>query len=285
VAFPVVDTPAVAAAADGLPGWDIRRAEQVICWGARLAELGLASEESSEADSVMREAGLFNLAVACFDTVVDEMPGQLLPLARALHPSLLARRLDGAAGSRLTTGRSDGPAEAIVQLFEASLGSTSSRLADQPQQRRQLAELLRRMYDSETGRGPNPFLAKTLPVVYIGEIANIHGTDPSRARAAGALFSELARFIADWDDYQDLADDWTHGRTNRFLRTLPTPQHVAPVMSFGEGLARLLFARRSRTQLAKALLESLDSVRYAAVAAERAEETARLLARLVSGGP
>lgn len=185
-----------------LPGWDAPwRARAVGCWGARLA--GLAPSLPAAADeSILVDAAAFNLTVALFDTVADEMPRAPPPPGRGAssrHAETMARASRGGA-PRIRLGEETA---VVVRLFACVLTSAGRRCRDEPAMLEALADLLRRMYESETGVSSRPALAKTLPIVWIGRLAGVRG-----GSEADGMFERLAHFVARWDDAQDLHDDW-----------------------------------------------------------------------------
>ncbi|TIS80344.1 MAG: hypothetical protein E5W94_01465 [Mesorhizobium sp.] len=229
-------------AASKLPGWDgPQRAPLVARWGARLAGLGSATPTDQ---AVLVEGAAFNLAVALFDTVVDETPERIAPLAAALHPDRLRACLVAGSPDTLDVTDVDADAHLVVRLFASVLASAGRRFAADHDGIAELAELLRRMYESELGQAPLASLAKTLPIVWIGRLAGA-----GSGTALGAMYDALADFIARWDDAQDLADDWRRGRFNHYLSPPGTfagaCRYAAPAASarhINEDLERALVA-------------------------------------------
>jgi hypothetical protein len=259
-----------------LPGWDAPwRARAVGCWGARLA--GLTPSLPAAADeSILIDAAAFNLAVALFDTVVDEMPRALPPLAEALRPVVLRQWLEHPESGDPPRIQLEDETAVVVHLFAYVLKSAGRRYRDDPVTLAALGDLLRRMYESETGVSSQPALAKTLPIVWIGSLTGVRsGSEADR------MFHRLAHFIARWDDAQDLHDDWVHGRYNAYLAI--SRDRWSPVGGALIGSSRLVFARRSVARIRCDLEASLLEALAAADGCGRRNEAACFLADLLEG--
>lgn len=186
---------------------DRRRLEQIAWFGSALAEIGCA--EGGVVDrSLLIEGAAFNLAVALFDTLVDERAPGVDELTRVLAPDVLARILRGnfdVAHSRVEQ------IERIAQLFRFVVGRAGQRFAGDAPKLLVLEHQLRRMFESEISAGVSRADAKTLPIEFVGELC-------SRSAAPSRLFESLGSFLALYDDWQDLGDDVAHGRANSFVR-------------------------------------------------------------------
>jgi hypothetical protein len=179
---------------------DVERLRRIVWWGSALADL------PDGADGARAEGGRFNLAFALFDSVVDDAPRRVPVLAHALAPDRLRHRLAG--GAPLVPGAPE--LEPLVQLFDTALAGSGRRLRAQPRRLDELGDLLEAMLRSELGMTEDPFAAKTLPVVFLGALA-----DGSAATAR--LFRALAEFLWLWDDWLDVAADLCRLRPNAFL--------------------------------------------------------------------
>ena len=190
---------------------DVERLRTIAWWGSALAEL-VVERDSPARDSILTEAAAFNLGVALFDSVVDDLRIPAAPLVEALEPERMSARLSNPEGRALESACGDSALELVVQLFDAMLSSAGRRLRARPDRRERLAIQLERMYASELGLAPDPFIAKLGPVLFIGALA----TDSDRDDAV-RLYSALARFCLEWDDWQDMADDLSRFAPNAFL--------------------------------------------------------------------
>jgi hypothetical protein len=254
--------------APALPRWQAPgRVRQVGLWGARLASLAPCASPSA-----LVEAAAFNLAVAMFDTIVDERRRKLLPLAAALRPELLERCIEQADPTVLGD-LPDADLAIIVRLFGHALAGAGRRHRDDPAARAGLASLLRDMYESETGISKRPWLAKTLPVVWIGRLAGASEGSPE-----AAMFDALASFIARWDDAQDLRHDWLHGRYNVYLDRARTASSFDLIR-----IPRLPFGGRLAAEVADDLQQSLHAALNAASACGRGDAFLNFLFELVAG--
>jgi hypothetical protein len=264
------------AAIHSLPGWEAPgRARDVGLWGARLAGLGSSSNATAR-DTILLEAAAFNLAVALFDTVVDECPEALPPLASALHPGVLEHCLETANSKPAYEAAVDDRVALIPRLFGFVLGSAGERFRHDPEGRGDLARLLLRMYESELGFSSDPAFAKTLPVLWIGRLAGA-----SEGSASGRMFAELAAFIARWDDAQDLGEDWRNGRYNFYL--CDRNGRWSPAWAMLAGASRFAFPKRSARKVGADLETSLLAVLDAADHCGGREAVESLLADLVGG--
>ncbi|MCX5044819.1 hypothetical protein OG921_24340 [Aldersonia sp. NBC_00410] len=260
---------------DVLPGWTTERVTGVARWGANIAELGIP-RQSGVASQILDEAAAFNLAVAAFDTLVDERPAHLPEAAQALDPQRLRKRMNGDIRclSSQTSGTS---ARSVVALFDHVLGSLAFRLADAPSDRAALAVLLERMYLSEMGIG-SPLIAKRLPTIFIGRLANT-----SDDRHVSRVFEALARFFAAWDDYVDLSRDWMSFHANEFLWSSNTSPMFPRLSAAALGMMRLSFARRSRSSIERGLVLHAQHALRAARQCGREREVRALIRGLTQG--
>ena len=257
-----------------LPGWNApARAREVGLWGARLASLASHGPRAAT-DPILLEAAAFNLAVALFDTVVDEMPGSLPPLAAALNPGVLARCIERAESHEIERMPVPDEITVVVRLFGYVLASAGRRYRAHRAVRAELTDLLRVMYESELGISQERAAAKILPVVWIGGLAGAH-----KGSAASEMFHRLAQFIARWDDAQDLRDDWLRGRYNAYLTF--SGGRWSPLRGALVGTSRLVFAHRSVSNIRIDLERSLVDVLAAAEACGRRDAAACFLADLI----
>jgi hypothetical protein len=120
------------------------------------------------------------------------------------------------------------------------------------------------MFRSELRTAADPFLAKTLPVVFIGALVD--------ARASTArLFHSLSDFLWLWDDWLDIADDLGHLRPNAFLGRASSPIGRATACLRGSVLlaAGSMAHSRGAYRLERAFVSTLDA------ASEMGAETLR----------
>lgn len=234
---------------------DAQCLRQIVWWGSALADLPQATPPA-ERNTILGEAGRFNLAVALFDSVLDDWPRALGALVEALEPDALRRRL-AAPGDADPVLQTDAAAlQPLVRLFDTVLAAAGTRLREQPRRVERLAELLETMFRSELGLVPDPFLAKTLPVVFIGELV-----DPSVETAR--LFRTLAEFLWLWDDWLDLSDDLRHLRPNAFLGRR-RERRLGAVVLGGRGAVRLVAGPRAHGAVALRLDDTFRSTLVAA---------------------
>jgi hypothetical protein len=204
---------------------DPERLRRILWWGSALADLPWRADEM-----VCVDGGRFNLAFALFDSVVDESPEKVPTLARALAPERLRTRM-AAPNRRDTTLTAPLPElEPLVQLFDVAVASVGRRLRGEQHRLDHLGGLAETMFQSELRLLPDPFLAKTLPVVFIGALVD---TRASTAR----FFRALAEFLWLWDDWLDLAEDLSRLRPNAFLGRAGT--HAARASACARGAIRL----------------------------------------------
>jgi hypothetical protein len=221
------------------------RLSRIAWFGAVLADIS-CSPACDERDQVLREGALFNLAVALFDTVADDQPSRLAATAKALQPELLMLVLRD--GVRLPS-RNDAAVDLLVDLFNDVLRSMNRRLRHSPVMIDRLGGLLDQMYRSELGVDHDRLAAKFLPTVFIGLLG-----DRRSSAAIGSLHLKLSRFIAMWDDWQDLADDVIRRRANLFAYD-GYGWSISNVVRLGW---RLIGGRVSHAQIATALRAVID---------------------------
>ena len=168
---------------------DGSRLLEIASWGAVIAGLTTPVCPNHRAQ-VAREAALFNVGVAVFDSAVEEMPALRAGLARALDPRRLRARLadpDGMATQ--LTGRSPQEFD-LVRLFDVVLCNAGRRWAGDRTQLGYLADLLERMFLSEMGISRDFLAAKRLPVVFIGALGH-----PISDHRAASFYDALGRFV------------------------------------------------------------------------------------------
>ena len=188
---------------------DADRLRTIAWWGSALADLVLDSDSPAR-DAILTEAAAFNLGVALFDSVVDDSAIPAGALVEALEPKRMAARLSSPYDQAFELSCRDSALDLVVLLFDAMLASAGRRVFTDVNRRDLLADQLESMYQSELGLAPDPFIAKTGPVRFIGALA-------TSSDSAVRLYSALARFCQEWDDWQDMADDLSRFAPNVFL--------------------------------------------------------------------
>jgi hypothetical protein len=190
---------------------DVERLRTIAWWGSALAEL-VVDSDSPARDDILAEAAAFNLGVALFDSVIDDATIRAAPLVEALEPERMSARLSNPVSQEFRLKCRDSALELVVRLFDAMLSSAGRRLRARADRRERLANQLEGMYASELGLAPDPFIAKTGPVLFVGALATSSESD-----SAVQLYAALARFCHEWDDWQDMADDLSRFAPNVFL--------------------------------------------------------------------
>src|SRR4029079_10025861 len=144
--LPVQEAEALTA---GLPlRGDAERLREIVWWGSALADLRQPASPA-ERNRGLGEAGRFYLAVALFDSVLDDFPRALDALVEALAPDALRRRLV-APGDADPVLQTDAAAlQPLVHLFDTVLAAAGTRLREQPRRVERLGELLETMLRSE----------------------------------------------------------------------------------------------------------------------------------------
>ncbi|MFI5169482.1 MAG: hypothetical protein ACHQM7_03895 [Vicinamibacterales bacterium] len=203
---------------------------RVAWWGSALADIACAAGSRGRDEGLLADAARFYLAVALFDDVVDEAPERAPALAAPLHPSRLRLKLQcpTSPSARLECAASD--LELIVALFDDALEGIGRRFGAEPSRREEIGDMLEAMYRSELALSGDPMPAKTLPFTLIGHLALIPGEADART-----FFARLAKLLALWDDWQDLAADGWAGAANAHLA------HAAGRTASVAGLARGLW--------------------------------------------
>lgn len=235
-------------------------------FGARLASLtsGARSRDGQ------RMGALFNIAVALFDTIVDEHPQQLPELVRCIS----LRTLQAA----LFDGRPLPPsADVRVARVSALLDEVfrELRCARLGERRQVLWTLLREMYRGELGYG-DAGAAKLLPTLFIGCIGSANWPVLDQL-----FFLEVARFVALWDDWADLGADLRAGRENTLLGRAGWQR--APIARLAWSMFRLGGGRVSHEEISLRLAHATHALLRAAAAVGDAtvERTLGLLGELV----
>ncbi|MBK6660962.1 MAG: hypothetical protein IPG43_23775 [Proteobacteria bacterium] len=205
---------------------------RIAWWGSALADLGPGTGAARL--EALEIGAAFNLAVALFDTAIDEAPIPRLALVEALAPQRLAQRLKTPGDDNARLRSEHAAAACVVHLFDRALALAAMRHAGEPQRIERLCAMLDAMYRSVLGQGDDPFVAKTGPVMFIGEVAS--GGDIARARP---LYAALARLCQVWDDALDIAEDLTALAPNHFLGKGRGIDVATTVAYLARGLARV----------------------------------------------
>jgi hypothetical protein len=248
---------------------DARRLTEIAAWGAEIC--GLTADPPGD-DRAPGAAARFNLAVALFDSLVDDRCASLPAVARVLHPDRLTGWLERPDDTMPRPV--DGSGGAVAALFEQAVRDAGRCWRSHARHRTLLAGLLASMYRSELGLSADPFAAKELPVVFLGALGT---ADPG----ALAMHRRLGRFIAAWDDWLDQDEDLVARRPNLFYGD---PRGLGVVSYSGRAVLRTLGSRRTVRATRDELVARLDAVLVAAEAVGEpvATRTGALLGRLVA---
>lgn len=219
---------------------DADRLAEIAEWGAAICALTLEPQPDSK--EVLAAAASFNLAVALFDTLVDDHSPDLGGVAQKLHPDHLREFLFHPSTNRVPATACESE---VVQLFDSAVRTAGRRWQDRQEHLTMLGDLLETMYSSELGTSPDPFAAKEQPVLFMGAIG-------SADRRCLELHRSLGRFIAAWDDWLDQDQDILARRANAFLG-----------IPCGRGLVgyylRALWRTIGRTRSQSSVIELLES--------------------------
>lgn len=238
---------------------DAERLRTIAWWGSALGDLA-SDERRPERSPILAEAAAFNLGVALFDSVVEHGHARCAQLTTALAPGRLRDRLLSPSTEGTRVACHDVSLDLVAGLFDRVLASLGQRLAGRPRHLESLAQQLDDMYRSEIGLTPDPFVAKSGPVIFIGALSE--DADPGYARR---LFSALGHFCQLWDDSLDIAEDLRSGAPNAFLG-VPRRAGVAGTARFWlNGLGRVIAGDRMHERitlrLAAGLRETLNAAR------------------------
>lgn len=233
---------------------DAERLRLIAWWGSALADVAL-DRGAARRDAVLAESAAFNLAVALFDTTCEEQRAAAPILVHALAPARMTARLFAPDDERCRITCGDHTLDLVASLFDAVFASAGRRLATSPRQLSALAAQLERMYLSELRRTDDPFVAKTGPVTFIGSL--VDGTDASRVRP---LYAALGRLCQEWDDWNDLAEDFARMEPNSFVG-VPGGPFALGTIAFGfRGAARLVAGPAMHAGIARSLSARLRDV-------------------------
>lgn len=232
---------------------DFLRLDEIANWGAAICKVSFASSDVSEdTANLLTAAASFNLAVALFDSLVDEKSMQLQTVAPGLRPDCLRRVLHHPGTFSLAPVPGSG--ELIVRLFDDTLRTAGNYWQHNIGHLEFLGSLLEAMYNSELGSSDDPIAAKELPVLFMGAI----GTAEPQALD---LYVRLGRFIAAWDDWLDQDEDILKRKPNIFFGVARGRRAFA---FYSRVLLRIIRGRDSFTPIIRQLTARLDSVLAAA---------------------
>lgn len=237
----------------------------VVAWfGSAIADLG-CYDSGKKRDQILQEGALFNLAIALFDTVIDEMPEKKGLLKSAVNIALIRGRLWNPANPDTRLYSHDPVLRHIAALFDALFVSLGSRV-DGNSRGRELSEiisLVSAMYNSETSTDRDPFKAKVLPVLFLGRL-NASFRNYSLMED---FYCRLGKFIQLYDDWLDMAEDGLQGKPNYFFNHwTQTPLLDKPLYYLNFGVRLLggsLFHRRTTRTLTLAMKDAIEASRFA----------------------
>jgi hypothetical protein len=234
--------------------------KRIAWYGSALADIACGDYNEEVRTWTLKDAALFNVAAALFDTVMDDIPRRAHLLQEALHPSVLSTQLARGNQDNVHLANADLTLRPLIILFDTLLANLNRRYAHNTRMLDDLGRLLKEMYESEVGSTSDRTLAKTLPIIFIGRIA-----DCPNARLDLRLFEHLAQFISLLDDSRDLAQDLVCLSANFFLsRRCDFPG----VLEYSRNiLYRLLGGQASHSDIASILCLSLKRVINTALSA------------------
>jgi hypothetical protein len=185
---------------------DASALKRIARFGSQILAIACAAAGLGAEFPLLVEGALFNIAIALFDTVVDEQPYRQPGLLYCVNPSRIRSHL--LLGVPLPPS-SDPGVELIVSLFRTLFESIRNRVS--PTDLPPLAECLTDMYNAEVRQPSAAMAAKYLPTVFLGHLVAFNNL------WAAAIMSQLGAFIALLDDWQDLASDIVERRSNSLL--------------------------------------------------------------------
>jgi hypothetical protein len=241
-------------------------------FGSQLASIACRAAGLQPEPPILIEGALFNLAVALFDTIVDDQRLRIGEAAVGLAPVIIRRHL--VEGVPLPKSR-DAGVELVVDLFRAVFDSLRRRAT--PAHLSRLSDALTEMYVAEVSDRGDPLSAKILPTLFFGELIA-----PDNPKAM-ALMQQLGVFVALIDDWQDLPADIVERRPNAFLGgNVSTQSARFTLLRFW----RAIGGSASHWEIAIRLWLALDDVLLAARRAGRLAESVTVsFVRVLLGGP
>lgn len=228
---------------------------RIAWWGSAWGDVACIENDKSNS-LVLKESALFNLAIALFDTVVDEYPNLKSEITKIINPFKIRRRLYQPS-KEYTALICDHPLlGCIAHIFNDMLSSIGLRLSDQPQHLERIAQILESMYKSELRLSSNPFNAKRLPLLFIGLLSNV-----SYRCDVCHLFECIGDFIHLWDDWLDLSEDMIRLAPNAFLgSTIKNPLGIYTLIYLCRSFSRILAGSFYHKQIANLLAAKLEMV-------------------------
>ena len=228
---------------------------RIAWWGSAWGDVACVENHKSSY-LVLEESALFNLAIALFDTVVDEYPDLKSEITKTINPVRIRRRLyqPDKKCSALICDHS--LLYCVAHIFNDMLTSIGIRLSDQPRHLERIARILESMYKSELRLSSEPFNAKKLPLVFIGLLSNV-----SCRRDVCHLFECIGDFIYLWDDWLDLSEDMIRFVPNAFLSsTFKYPLGLSSFIYLCRSFSRILAGSLYHKQIANLLATKLEMV-------------------------
>jgi hypothetical protein len=191
---------------------DEERIKEIAWFGSVIGDI-FCPVQFGNKDAILKEAAIFNVAIAFFDTVVDDLgEDQLKMLANAVTPYHMFQRIKNPRGMDYALQSEDQSLDRILKLFDFVLVGIGNRFNNDRIRRDHLFELLAVMYKSEITSVGNKIKAKRLPIVFMGLLSG-QTLNPK----ADLLLNELGRLLSLLDDWQDLGMDILNGKANGFV--------------------------------------------------------------------
>lgn len=226
--------------------------KRIAWYGSALSDIN--TEEGLEhSNRVLTEGALFNVAVALFDTIIDDMPAKKQRLMQSINLPCIEKRLHYPQNETFALkNEEDELIDLIAKLFDAVFRSIGTRLLGDKDKIDRLFSVIAAMYNSEIGKSHDPFKAKYLPIQFIGQL---NGKYQSHE-----FYKQLANFIFLYDDWIDMPEDYLNFKPNFFLLKGYHYPIAKQVIHFLSGLKILLFPFYYHKKIRQTVLDSLMAV-------------------------
>ncbi|RYY57402.1 MAG: hypothetical protein EOO09_02800 [Chitinophagaceae bacterium] len=237
----------------------------VIAWfGSAIADLG-CYDSGEKRDRILQEGALFNLAVALFDTVMDEMPAHRDQLKLSVNIPLIRGRLWNPLNPDTRLTSRDPAITHIAALFDALFVSLGSRVEGNSRGRElsEIISLFSAMYNGGSNGERDPFRTKVLPVLFLGRL----NYSFRNYVLMEDFYCQLGKFIQLYDDWLDMARDALQGKPNYFLNHWThTTLLDKPLFYLSFGVRLLggsLFHRHTTRTVTRAMNDAIEASRFA----------------------
>lgn len=183
----------------------------IIWWGSVITDI-INTNEKDRKNNTLEVAGLFNLGIALFDTIIDDFSKTKRNQLSDLIESEISHK-PGIAKHKEYYEIIDHEISLIRNILSFLQEYINENFGKSNNRHLFLNRLIRLMFINETSNLSDKRMAKQFPIIFIGALNNYY-YDNTRIRLLYRYLGELVNY---WDDWKDIRYDAFHNNSNYFL--------------------------------------------------------------------